>query len=88
MVRKEGVEPSRVTPYASETYAYASSATSAVSPPKYYPTKSPLSIRNILCYNNYYDIIILLYLDFSGNAADVSSGNSGIYSGAQEGAFA
>ena len=28
-VRKEGVEPSRVAPYAPEAYAYASSATSA-----------------------------------------------------------
>ena len=30
MVRKEGVEPSRENPYASEAYAYANSATSAI----------------------------------------------------------
>ena len=29
IVRREGVEPSRVSPYASETYAYANSATPA-----------------------------------------------------------
>ena len=30
LMRKEGVEPSRVAPYAPEAYAYAGSATSAI----------------------------------------------------------
>ncbi len=57
MVRKEGVEPSRVTPYASETYVSANCTTSAkirLALSIFYPYKSvklKIAIRRFYWYN-------------------------------------